>query len=102
MGYTSVYYVTATNQLEEAYLPAIYDAWSSQSLSANYGTPATPFTPIVLLHPDASGNLDWTSVFTIDGSSAHLQETYLSNAGFPGDAWQTQDLSARFGTPPAT
>jgi hypothetical protein len=55
----------------------------------------------VLLHPDSTGNLDWTSVFTIvDGG--HLEETYLSNVGFPGDPWQTQDLSARFGTPPAT
>ena len=48
----------------------------------------------MLLHPDASGNLDWTSVFTVDEFNDHLQETYLSNAGFPGDAWVTQDLSA--------
>jgi hypothetical protein len=56
----------------------------------------------VLLHPDASGNLDWTSVYTVDAVNAYqtdLQETYLSNVGFPGDSWVTQDLSAKYGTP---
>jgi hypothetical protein len=101
MGYTSVYYINTALDLEEAYLPAIYGPWSYQDLTANYGSPPIAQTPIVLLHPDSNGNLDWTSVFTIPGGG-HLVETYLSNVGFPGDPWQTQDLSARFGTPPAT
>jgi hypothetical protein len=100
MNFTSVYTVDqGSDQLQETYLPAIGDPWTTQSLSANYGTPTTDQTPIVLLHPDASGNLDWTSVYTIDEFSDHLQETYLPNAGFPGDPWVTQDLTAKYGSP---
>jgi len=103
MNYTSVYTVDqGSDDLQETYLPAIGDSWSTQSLSANYGTPTTDQSPIVLLHPDASGNLDWTSVYTVDELSDDLQETYLSNAGFPGDAWVTQNLSANYGTPEAS
>jgi hypothetical protein len=102
MNFTSVYTVDqGSDQLQETYLPAIGDPWSTQSLSANYGTPTTVQTPVVLLHPDTSGNLDWTSVYTIDGSSNDLQETYLPNTGFPGDPWITQNLSANYGTPSA-
>ena len=39
-GYTSVYTIDANGDLQETYLPAIGDAWSTQNLSANYGTPA--------------------------------------------------------------
>jgi len=104
MGFTSVYTVDeGSDQLQETYLPAISDSWSTQDLSDTGGTlpgtPTTDQTPIVLLHPDASGVLDWTSVYTVDEFSDHLQETYLSNAGFPGDAWVTQDLSAKYYTP---
>jgi hypothetical protein len=100
MNYTSLYTVDqGSDDLQETYLPAIGDSWSTQNLSANYGTPTTDQSPIVLLHPDASGNLDWTSVYTVDEFSDDLQETYLSNVGFPGDAWVTQDLSANYGTP---
>jgi hypothetical protein len=101
MNFTSVYTVdSGSDQLQETYLPSIGDAWNTQSLSVNYGTPTTSSSPIVLLHPDASGNLDWTSVYTVDSSNKHLQETYLPNTGFPGDPWITQDLSAKYGTPP--
>ena len=55
----------------------------------------------MLLHPDADGSLDWASVYTVDSGSGHLQETYLPNVGFPGDAWVTQDMSAKFGVPSA-
>jgi hypothetical protein len=100
MGYTSVYTVDqGSDQLQETYLAAIGDAWGTQSLSANYGAPTTDQTPIVLLHPDASGNLDWASVYTVNEFNNDLQETYLSNTGFPGDPWVTQDLSANYGTP---
>jgi hypothetical protein len=102
MGYTSVYTVDqGSDQVQETYLANIGAPWATQSLSANYGTPTTDQTPIVLLHPDASGNLDWASVYTVDEFSNDLQETYLSNVGFPGDPWVTQDLSANYHTPPA-
>jgi hypothetical protein len=42
-----------------------------------------------------SGN---TSAFTVDASNGHLDETYLSAIG---DPWSTQDLTAKYGTPPA-
>jgi Alpha-L-arabinofuranosidase B, catalytic len=98
-GFTSVYTVDgSSDHLQETYLPAIGDPWTTQDLSANYGTPATTQTPIALLHPDASDNLTWTSVYTVDAASDHLQETYLPAIG---DPWTTQDLSAGYGTPPA-
>ena len=99
-GYTSVYTVDASdNHLQETYLPAIGDPWTTQDLSANYRTPAVlaGTSPIPLLHPDTNGNLTWTSVYTIDASDSHLQETYLPAIG---DPWTTQDLSANYGTPP--
>jgi hypothetical protein len=100
MNFTSVYTVDqGSDQLQETYLPSIGGRWNTQSLSSNYGTPTTDQTPIVLLHPDASGNLDWASVYTINELNNDLQETYLPNTGFPGDPWVTQDLSAKYGTP---
>ena len=89
-GFTSVYTVDPNNDLQETYLPAIGDAWSTQNLSVNYGTPQTTTTPTVLVH------LGYTSVYTVDSSNSHLQETYLAAIG---DAWSTQDLSAIYGTP---
>jgi hypothetical protein len=98
--YTSVYTVDASNDhLQETYLQAIGDAWATHDLSASYGTPSTTQTPIGLLHTNTSGDFTWTSVYTIDESSEHLQETYLPAIG---DAWTTQDLSANYGTPPAS
>jgi hypothetical protein len=103
MNFTSVYTIDqGSDQLQETYLDSIGNPWKTQSLSANYGTPTTDQTPIVLLHPDASGNLDWASVFTINEFNNDLQETYLPNTGFPGDPWVTQDLSAKYGTPTVT
>jgi hypothetical protein len=100
LNFTSVYTVDqGSDDLQETYLQAIGDSWITQNLSTKYGTPATDQSPIVLLHPDASGNLDWTSVYTTDELSNDLQETYLPNTGFPGDPWVTQDLSAKYGTP---
>ena len=105
MGFTSVYTIAeGSNHLQETWLPYIGfpGNWQTQDLSRNYGvagatnynTPPTDQTPIVLLHPDFQGNLDWTSVFTIDEFNDHLQESYLPNTGFPGDPWITQDLSS--------
>jgi hypothetical protein len=96
-GYTSVYTVdTTSDHLQETYLPAIGQSWTTQDLSAKYGTPVTTRTPIVLLHADTSGALTWTSVYTFNQFDNHLQETYLSAIG---SSWITQDLSAKFGTP---
>jgi hypothetical protein len=98
MNFTSVYTVDeGSDRVQETYLPAIGGRWITQSPTAD--TPTTDQTPIVLLHPDASGTLDWTSVYTVDEFNDHLQETYLSNVGFPGDTWSTQDLSANYGIP---
>jgi hypothetical protein len=98
-GYTSVYTVDASDvDLQETYLPAIGDAWTTQNLSAKYGTPQPAAIVSALLHYDTSGGLTWTSVYTLD-TSGDLQETYLSNVGFPGDAWATQNLSVNYGTP---
>jgi hypothetical protein len=99
-AWTSVYTVdSSSRQLQETYLPAIGASWGTQSLSANYGTPSTSQTPTVLLHPDAPGNLVWTSVYTVDASNSDLQETSLPGVGQP---WATQNLSSIAGTPPAT
>jgi hypothetical protein len=100
-GYTSVYTVDAsTGHLQETYLPAIGDPWTTRDLSADYSTPAVlaGTSPVPLLHPDATGDLTWTSVYTLDSSTGHLQETYLPAIG---DGWTTQDLSALYGTPAA-
>jgi hypothetical protein len=100
MDYTSVYTVDeGSNDLQETYLPAVGGAWGTQNLSSKFSTPTTDQSPIVLVHPDTSGHLDWTSVFTIDEYSNDLQETYLSDVGFPGDSWVTQNLTANYGTP---
>jgi hypothetical protein len=95
-GYTSVYTVDeGSDHVQETYLAAIGDSWATQDLTAKYGTPQTTETPIVLLHPDASGNLTWTSVYTTGEFNDHLQETYLAAIG---DSWVTQDLTAKYGT----
>jgi lysophospholipase L1-like esterase len=99
-GYTSVYTIDqASMHLRETYLPAMGDPWSTQDLSAKYGTVPTNDSPIVLLHPNESGSVTWSSVFTVDQASLHLRETYLPAMG---DPWSTQDLSAKYGTPAAT
>ncbi|HEV2372605.1 MAG TPA: hypothetical protein VGS19_10575, partial [Streptosporangiaceae bacterium] len=97
-GYTSVYTLNATTRtLEETYLPVNGGPWHTQSLSASYGTPAAAAsTPVVaLVHPDHTGILDFTSVYTINATSHTVQETYLAAVG---DPWHTQQLP----TPPAT
>jgi hypothetical protein len=96
-GYTSVYFVDGMNgDLDEAYLPAIGGPWHWQDLSENYGTPTPSQALSPLVHYAANGGLTWTSVFTVDHGSDHLQETYLPAIG---DPWTTQDLSAKYGTP---
>jgi len=98
-GYTSVYTVDAANDdLQETYLPAIFDAWGTQDLSAKYGTPQAATIASALVHYDTSGGLTWTSVYTLD-TNGDVQETYLPGTGFPGDPWGTQNLSVKYGTP---
>jgi hypothetical protein len=113
-GYNSVYTDNASNgDLDETYLAAICapdcapgQGWATQDLSVNPGTPPTVLTPIALLHPDQSGAMNWVSVWTINLSDNHLDETYLPalcapNCA-PGQGWVTKDLTATVGTPPAT
>ena len=96
-GYASVYSVNASDShLQETYQPTVGGSYNTQDLSANYGTPPTALTPISLLHPDTSGNLTWSSLYTVDASNGDLQETYLPALG---DPWTTQNLSANYGTP---
>jgi len=96
-GYTSVYFLNSSGgDLDEAYLPAISGPWHWQDLTANYGTPVPNQTPSPLVHYAANGGLTWTSLYTVDSSTDHLQETYLPAMG---DSWTTQDLSANYGTP---
>jgi hypothetical protein len=113
-GFNSVYTVDASDgHLDETYLAAICapncapgQGWATQDLSAHPGTPPTDLTPIALLHLDQSGGLNWVSVWTINSSSNHLDETYLpalcAPGCAPGQGWTTQDLTANYGTPPAT
>ncbi|MBS2554302.1 hypothetical protein KGQ19_46355 [Catenulispora sp. NL8] len=90
-GYTSVYTVDASNHhVQETYLPKMGGSWATQDLTANYGTPATSVTPTTVLHQD------WLSVYTIDQSNGHLQETYLPKLGGP---WYSKDLAATDGAP---
>jgi hypothetical protein len=100
-GYTSVYTVDESgDDLQETYLAAISDPWGTQDLSAKYGTPAAYGSATALVHPDTSGGLTWTSVYTLE-VNGDLQETYLPDTDFPGDPWITQNLSAKYGTPAA-
>ena len=92
-GYTSVYTVDASSgDLQETYLPAMGGPWHTQNLSSEFGTPPTDVTPTAVYHTG------YTSVYTVDRSNDHLQETYLP---LMGDGWSTQDLSANYGTPAA-
>jgi hypothetical protein len=96
-GYASVYTVDASSDdLQETYLPAIGGAWSTQNLSANYGVPAATTIAAALVHPDTSGGLTWTSVYTVNSGTEDLEETYLP---VMGDSWTTQNLSVNYGTP---
>ncbi|MEW9534297.1 hypothetical protein, partial [Microbispora sp. NPDC049125] len=77
--------------LQETYLPKIGSAWYTQDISGTAGTPAVTGAPTALYHDG------FTSVFTVNASGGHLQETYLPKIG---SAWYTQDLSN--GALPAT
>jgi hypothetical protein len=99
-GYTSVYTVNAAdNTLQETFLPAIGQPWATQNMSAKFGTPpvAAITSPAAVVHTDASGVLNFTSVFTVNAADNTLQETYLAAIG---KSWVTQNLSASTGTPP--
>jgi len=97
-GYTSVYTISAAGDtVQETYLPVNGGPWSTQSLSARFGTPpaAAGTTPAALVHPSASGVMNFTSVYTINAAGNTVQETYLAAIGQP---WHTQTLP----TPPTT
>ncbi|MEY9860069.1 hypothetical protein ABH935_005705 [Catenulispora sp. GAS73] len=99
-GYTSVYTVDAgSRHLQETYIDKIGDPWTSQDLSAKYGTPAVTGNIDALAHPDANQNMTYASVYSLSAGNNDLRETYLSAIG---SAWFSQDLSARYGTPAAS
>jgi hypothetical protein len=91
-GYVSVFTVDAAplGDLQETYLPAIGDSWSTQDLTTLTHGPtviASTYidgTPVVLYHTG------YTSVYTLDFPDGHLRETYLSNIG---GSWATHDLT---------
>ncbi|MCW2930054.1 MAG: xlnA 3 [Actinomycetia bacterium] len=100
-GYTSVYTVNIKDHhLQETYLAAAGGPWATQDLSATVGTPAVKAgtQPVAVYHDG------YTSVYTVDASSGHLDETFLaaicSPNCAPGQGWAWQDLSAHVGTPP--
>ncbi len=98
-GYASVYTVDqGSDHLQETFLPAVSGPWYTQDLSAKASTPATVETPVAVVHADANGGLTWTSVYTMDQATDHLQETYLQALG---GSWVSKDLSvqANPGTP---
>ncbi len=98
-GYTSVFTVDTNYHLQETYLSNIGNTWATHDLNALDGTPPTDSTPVVLLHPASGGALTWTSVYTVNTAADDLQESYLPAIG---DAWTTQNLSTKYGTPPAS
>jgi hypothetical protein len=90
-GYTSVFTVdAASGHLRETYLPRLGAGWNSQDMSG-YGTPPVQLSgaPAPVYHNG------YTSVFTVDAASGHLQETYLPKLGA---GWNSQDMSG-YGTP---
>ncbi|MEW1590270.1 peptidoglycan DD-metalloendopeptidase family protein [Micromonospora vinacea] len=85
-GYTSVFTINASNgHLQETYLTRLGGAWATQDLSVTAGTPSVAGQPVAVVHDG------YTSVFTVNASNGHLQETYLTRVG---SAWVTQDLGA--------
>jgi len=93
-GYVSVFTVDAgTGDLQETYLSNVGAPWATHDLTAMAHTPpvADQTSPATVVH---SG---YTSVYTVDGGSGHLQETYLAALGGP---WATQDLTAETSGPP--
>ena len=92
-GFTSVYTVdAASNDLQETYLPAIFDSWTTQSLSAKYGLPPVTqaFSPVALYHTG------FTSVYFPDGRTGDLDEIYLPAIG---DAWGWHDMTSTYHVP---
>jgi hypothetical protein len=62
-------------------------------------TPASAAGQAVVHSAGATGRgaSGFSSVYTVDSANGHLQETYLP---YMGDSWTTQDLSAKYHTPP--
>ncbi|WP_155361037.1 CHAP domain-containing protein, partial [Acrocarpospora macrocephala] len=92
-GFVSMFTRNAADgHIQETYLPGIGSPWYSQDISADAGTPASATKPVAVVHEG------YTSIFTVNASNGHLQETYLPRVGA---AWVTQDLSVGAGTPAA-
>jgi hypothetical protein len=89
-GFTSVYTVDASSgDLQETYLPAIDDSWTTQDLTAKYSLPPATkgVDPVALYHTG------FTSVYFPDGRNGDLDEIYLP--AIVGN-WTTQNLSQKY------
>ena len=98
-GYTSVYTVDASDgDLDETYLAAICapgcapgEGWAWQDLTKYAGAPRVmeSTSPVALFHDG------YNSVYTVDASDGHLDETYLpaicAPGCAPGQGWAWQD-----------
>ncbi|GHJ15308.1 PLL family lectin [Micromonospora sp. AKA38] len=91
-GYVSVFAATTGGRLQETFLSGLGTAWVAQDLTADPGTPLMAGRPVTVTHDG------YTSVFTINATGGHVQETYLPRIGA---AWITQDLTTTAGTPAA-
>jgi hypothetical protein len=92
-GFTSVYTVDASSgDLQETYLPAIGDSWTTQDLTATYSLPPATLgaDPVALYHTG------FTSVYFPDGRNGHLDEIYLPAIG---DAWGWHDMTSSYLVP---
>jgi hypothetical protein len=95
-GFVSVYTVDAgSGHLRESYLPPGDNShWVTQDLTDALHTPPVSGNPATAVHNG------FVSVYTIDGGSGHVRESYLPPNGNGG--WTSQDLTAQAGTPAAT
>jgi hypothetical protein len=95
-GFTSVYTVDAgsniAGDIQETYLPAIGDPWTTQDLTSKYSLPTAKvgISPVALYHTG------YTSVYFADGQSGDLEELYLPAIS---DPWHWNDLTANYQTP---
>jgi hypothetical protein len=98
-GSVSVFNIDVVSQhAQETKLDTMGLPWRSVTGADQTSTVVpTPYAiRSALLHYDASGGLTWTSLYTVDASNGHLDETNSAD----NKTWWTQDLTNLAGTPP--
>jgi hypothetical protein len=75
----------------------VSDADAADHLDATFNWTSSAGTPPTAVGPAVAVHDGYTSVFTVNTGTGHLQETYFT----AGQPWQSQDLSAIVGTPAA-